>query len=422
MPLDLPTLFFVSTCVTALLGIFLLVLWLQDRSVRALGYWASAYLIGGFAVALWIVGPTFLSGAGSDLASALLFTSCGLIWCGARKFHGRNASIAFAIAGAVVWLVATKFPELMQWDSARVVVSSLIITTYAVLTASELRWERRKPKSSAAQRARSLMIPALHGAIFLSPILTTTLFSSSAPIAANGFFPLFALLTLIYVVGTAFIVVVMAKEHSALVHKTAAITDPLTGLFNRRGFFEAAETLVARQRKSGEPVTIMMFDLDHFKSINDRFGHETGDEALKAFAATASGNMRGNDVIGRLGGEEFAAILPGGIETAKIVAERVRAAFETRGVEIDGHIMNATVSIGVTQSRPEVAHIQTMLARADRALYAAKANGRNCVCSDLDAREPESVAPPLVPEREAEASADAARASAEEETSMAVPA
>jgi diguanylate cyclase (GGDEF)-like protein len=397
MPLDLPTLFLVSTCVTALLGIFLLVLWLQDRSVRALGYWASAYLIGGFAVALWIVSPDALPAAGTDLASALLFTCCGLIWCGARKFHGRGASISGAVAGAVVWLIATRTPELMQWDNARVVVSSLIITSYAVLTAIELRRDRRKPKGGAAARARALTIPVLHGVIFLSPILTTTLFSSAAPVAANGFFPLFALLTLLYVVGTAFIVVVMAKEYSALVHKTAAMTDHLTGLFNRRGFLEAADKLLASQRKTGQPVTIVMFDLDHFKSINDRFGHDVGDEALQAFAATASTNMRLHDIVGRLGGEEFAAILPGGVDTALMVAERVRAAFETRGVEIAGHAMNATVSIGIAEALADVAHIPTMLARADRALYAAKANGRNRVCTDKDAHAAASQMPPLVP-------------------------
>ena len=397
MPLDMPTLFLVSTCITALLGIFLLVLWLQDRSVRALGYWAAAYLIGGFAVALWIVSPDVLPSAGTDLASALLFTCCGLIWSGARKFHGRDASIGGAIAGAVVWLVATRLPELMQWDSARVVISSLIITSYAVLTAIELRRERRKPRGGKAARVRALLIPFLHGVIFLSPILTTTMFSNAGPIANGGWFPLFALLTLLYVVGTAFIVVVMAKEHSALVYKTAAMTDPMTGLFNRRGFFEAAEKLIVTQRKLGQPVAVMMFDLDHFKSINDRFGHEAGDEALQAFAATASTNMRLHDIVGRLGGEEFAAILPGGAETAMMVGERVRAAFETRGLEIAGYAMNATVSIGVAQSLADVANVSTLLARADRALYAAKAGGRNRLCSEKDVpREPK--VPPLAPD------------------------
>jgi diguanylate cyclase (GGDEF)-like protein len=402
MPLDLPTLFLVSTCVTALLGIFLFVLWMQDRSVRALGYWAAAYLIGGFAVAFWVVSPEVLPAGGADLASALLFTCCGLIWTGARKFHGRSAMPAAAIAGAVVWLVVARIPELIDYGSTRVVISSLIITAYAVLTAIELRRERRKSRSTKASRARNLLIPVLHGVIFLSPILTTGLFANAPAMTGGGFFPLFALLTLLYVVGTAFIVVVMAKEHSALIHKTAAMTDHLTGMFNRRGFFEAAEKLLENQRKLGQSVTVMMFDLDHFKSINDRFGHEIGDEALKAFAATASTSMRLHDIIGRLGGEEFAAILPAGSETAAMVGERVRAAFETCGVEIAGRAMNATVSIGIAESLADVANISNLLARADRALYAAKASGRNRLCTEREARTAPAEAPALAPNKASE--------------------
>ena len=395
MRLDIPTLFIVSTCITALLGVFLLVLWIQDRSIRALGYWAAAYLIGGFAVALWIVGPDLLPEGGQDLASALLFTCCGLIWIGARKFHGRKALPLAAFAGVIAWLVASHVPQFIEWGSARVVLSSLIITVYAVLTAFELRRERRRPTSS---KTRAILVPVLHGVIFLSPILTTSLFTGASSAAHTGWFPLFALLTLLYVVGTAFIVVVMAKEHSALIHKTAAVTDHLTGLFNRRGFLEAAEKLVEAQRKSGQPITVMMFDLDHFKSINDRFGHDTGDDALQAFAATVSTNMRMHDVVGRLGGEEFAAILPGGVDTALLVAERVRAAFELRGVEISGHMMNATVSIGIAEAVAGDARVSNILSRADRALYAAKAGGRNRVCTQADVPAPSSQATGLVPD------------------------
>jgi diguanylate cyclase (GGDEF)-like protein len=220
--------------------------------------------------------------------------------------------------------------------------------------------------------------------------------------AGSGWFPLFALLTLLYVVGTAFIVVVMAKEHSALIHKTAAMTDPLTGLFNRRGFQDAAEKLIQTQRKLGQPVAVMMFDLDHFKLINDRFGHEAGDEALQAFAATMGSSTRIHDIIARLGGEEFAAILPGGTDTATLVAERVRANFELRGGEIAGYVMNATVSIGIAESPADVANIGALLSRADRALYAAKASGRNRICTEREARTAPVEAPPLAPKAVAE--------------------
>jgi diguanylate cyclase (GGDEF)-like protein len=209
--------------------------------------------------------------------------------------------------------------------------------------------------------------------------------------SGDGLFALFALQTLLYVVGTAFIVVVMAKEQVATIHKTAAMTDPLTGLFNRRAFNDAAYKMMAQRARRGQPVSVIAFDLDHFKSINDRFGHAVGDDALKIFARTASGSMRATDMIGRLGGEEFAAIIPGGISDAHIVAERVRAAFQNTGVVISGHAMNATVSIGIAEAIPPVA-LDTLMERADGALYRAKSGGRNRVV----AAEPE--VPTIAPE------------------------
>jgi diguanylate cyclase (GGDEF)-like protein len=167
-----------------------------------------------------------------------------------------------------------------------------------------------------------------------------------------------------------------------LIHKTAASTDPLTGLFNRRGFMEAAQHLIETQRRKGQPVTVLMFDLDHFKSINDRFGHDVGDDALRVFGATIAESMRTNDVVGRLGGEEFAAILPGNLVTSVPVAERVRLAFEAAGVTIAGHTMDATVSIGAAGASASACEISSLLARADRALYRAKSAGRNRVSTE----------------------------------------
>ena len=121
-----------------------------------------------------------------------------------------------------------------------------------------------------------------------------------------------------------------------------------------------------------------MFDLDHFKSINDTFGHAIGDKALHLFAATASASMRACDIVGRFGGEEFVALLPGTIADAKVVAERVRKAFQTAGATVAGCDLNATVSVGAASGRPGT-DIVALLAAADAALYRAKANGRNRV-------------------------------------------
>jgi diguanylate cyclase (GGDEF)-like protein len=200
-------------------------------------------------------------------------------------------------------------------------------------------------------------------------------------------------------------VVVMAKEHVVMLHKTAAMTDPMTGLFNRRGFQEAAQRLIEMQARKGEPVTVLMFDLDHFKSINDRFGHAVGDEALKVFARTAASNMRSADVLGRLGGEEFSAILPGDVDMAFNVAERVRAAFDIAGEEIANITMRATVSIGAAAAPAKYAHLEALIARADSALYKAKTGGRNRVVADWNApgeSAPEAAPPDVAPAQSAE--------------------
>ncbi len=372
MLIDVPTLFVVASCMTGLLGVFLLLLWIQERGIRALAWWGTAYLIGASAVALWgahgripFVAP--------EVPTALLFIACGLIWNGARLFHGRSVLAGGLFVGAIVWLAACVSADFAGWSDGRVILSSLIIAGYTFLTAFELRRNRRRPTAAPALR---LAIPALHGAVFLSPILLVYLFPSATD--ADAWFALFALETLLYVVATAFIVAIMAKDQVALVHKTAAMTDPLTGLFNRRAFFEAAQRLNTQQARRGGSVSVLAFDLDHFKSINDRFGHAMGDEALRIFATTAIAKMRSTDIVGRLGGEEFAAIVPGTAAEAAIVAERVRAAFQAAAVEIAGCRMGATVSIGVAGAQaPAVA--DNLLQRADAALYRAKSGGRNRV-------------------------------------------
>ena len=133
----------------------------------------------------------------------------------------------------------------------------------------------------------------------------------------------------------------------------------------------------------------MVFDLDYFKKINDRFGHAIGDEALRLFATVAGANMRASDILGRLGGEEFVAILPGSVTDAAVAAERVRAAFEAAGVTVADQPVGATVSIGVASGEPG-ADVLAMMAAADGALYRAKENGRNRVelADDVPAASP----------------------------------
>jgi len=168
--------------------------------------------------------------------------------------------------------------------------------------------------------------------------------------------------------------------------RTLATLDSLTGAANRRHFVELAQREHERSLRAGSPLALCLLDVDHFKNINDQYGHAAGDQVLSALAAAARGALRSSDVLGRLGGEEFAILLPDTeLAGALLVAERVREAVaaievragEMRGAGVAGSI-HVTISLGVAERRGDEA-IEPLLKRADRALYAAKDSGRDRV-------------------------------------------
>jgi diguanylate cyclase (GGDEF)-like protein len=376
LALDMWTLLVVAICVTALLGLFLLFAWMQER-VRALAWWGAAYLIGGLSVALWSVENLISPPLPPGTANALLFVSCGMIWSAARLFHGRPILWGSMALGATIWLVSCMSSDFVGSAAARITLSSLIVSGYTFMTALELWRERRK---HLLRRWLAIFVPILHGAVFLMPIPLASVLPADGGVLnlASGWVAVFVLETMLYLIGTAFIMLLITKERMVRIHKAAALTDTMTGLFNRRGFVEASHQLMARQAKRGEPVSVLMFDLDHFKSINDSFGHAVGDDALRLFASIIGTTMRANDVIARFGGEEFVAMLPGTMTEAVGAAERVRLAFEAAALEMEQGRLGATVSIGVASGQPG-ADIDTLIGNADAALYRAKLSGRNRV-------------------------------------------
>lgn len=155
-----------------------------------------------------------------------------------------------------------------------------------------------------------------------------------------------------------------------------AVTDDLTGLANRRGIVQLAEQAVSAARRNGGPLAFLVIDLDHFKRVNDRFGHAGGDALLLTIAGQISESLRREDSVGRFGGEEFLAVLPGAdLAAAEGVAERVRA-----DVELAGEQMAVTASIGVAVYDDEES-AYSLINRADAAMYRAKEAGRNRVCT-----------------------------------------
>ena len=159
-----------------------------------------------------------------------------------------------------------------------------------------------------------------------------------------------------------------------------ANTDALTGSLSRRHFHELGERELARAIRSGEPIAVLVLDIDHFKRVNDNHGHAGGDAVLRAFVQRCQSLLRTTDVFGRLGGEEFALLLPGNdLAGARLAAERIRAAVATAPIRVEGHSLAVTVSIGVAGKPTSGATLEGMLVAADAALYAAKRGGRNRV-------------------------------------------
>ena len=159
-----------------------------------------------------------------------------------------------------------------------------------------------------------------------------------------------------------------------------AITDGMTGLFNHRHFQELLRNELARSKRYGYPVGLLMIDIDHFKIFNDTYGHQVGDEVLKRVAQSLNANVRTTDIVSRYGGEEMTVILPHTeLDGAGYVAEKIRQAIEDLELPVGGKIVKITVSIGVA-AFPDCATEQSdLILQADGALYVAKENGRNQV-------------------------------------------
>lgn len=171
--------------------------------------------------------------------------------------------------------------------------------------------------------------------------------------------------------------------------RKAAYCDHLTGLSNRRAFFEAADLEILRRKNASRPVSLIMLDADHFKAINDQYGHPAGDAVLCHLAATMKSVCRQVDVLARIGGEEFAVILPSvNLADAMTVAQRLRTQVELTPARYEQHVIAYTISLGVAAMDDSLTGFDGLMKRADQALYAAKRRGRNQVAFfDIDAAD-----------------------------------
>ncbi len=386
--IDLPTLCVVAFFITLVAGLLLLFSWLQNRREVSLALWGIGYVLCAIAsvfLALRGLIPLAWSMMG---AGTFMCSTYGLVWAGSRVFEGRAVRLPLALTGGAIWLGACQFESFRDSEQARIFLGTIVAATYTLLSAYEV-WNARDRE--LISRWPTLVLMLLHAGFLLAriPLLPQIAFPLPAEGPHQGALLAIVLEALFVAFCLAFLRVNMSKERAELEQRKAAMTDWLTGIANRRAFFAHGETLLMRHGAERSSTALVLFDIDRFKEVNDTAGHHAGDAVLRAFAALVNSFLCQGDLFGRLGGEEFACLLPKtSMAQALQLSEQIRAAFAAKRFDfLDG---NVTVSVGIAMAREirgmarEIddeadSELQALLATADRALYRAKAEGRNRV-------------------------------------------
>ncbi len=371
--LDLPTLLVVLALAAALLAV---TLWVGTRSTRGPGInrWNAG-------LALIALGWTLmlLRGVLSDIvtvsaANAVLLAGV-CVQIGALLELGGGTAPVWSWAApppllfVLLWMAQDNL-QLMTVFTAAAYAPAFIVSAWLAV---------RLPFATRGIMAASFLLGAVSVlsrafAIWIAPGPQTNLLASREADA-----PVFLLMFVLTLV-TPFAFLTMQRERAETELRHAAMFDGLTEIFNRRAFIELAERELSRMRRSGETFSMLMMDLDDFKRVNDRYGHQAGDRVLVDFAARAKACIRTADTLGRYGGEEFCALLPGAsMRDATAVAQRIRASTQ-QAPPLGGIALPVTVSIGVASwLSPDQLRLDDVIAGADEALYRAKAAGKNCV-------------------------------------------
>jgi diguanylate cyclase (GGDEF)-like protein len=377
MEIDLPTLMVAGSFVAAVSGMFLIFAWFQNRQAVATLWWAASNLLLAVSVPMMARMLPTASSPTTIVAITLLNMNPALIWASARACNNRRVNFVVMVSGACLWLLAAT--TILRGQTQTLLALNMAVVAAFLLAAAYEFWRDRHERINA--RWPLIVLLGLHGGLSLLGAVeaATGRLSGAGPAAMLIWLQFVHFETLAFIIGTSIFTVAMAREKSEMQQRIAASTDALTGLATRRAFYEVAESIVTSSRNNRVPLGVIVFDLDAFKSINDTFGHSRGDDVLRAFGRVASKTLRSTDLIGRLGGEEFAAILPGASNaTAFVAAERIRAGFSDACRSISANPVNATVSAGIAQVR-EDSTLDSMLTAADHALYEAKRHGRNRV-------------------------------------------
>jgi len=316
------------------------------------------------------------------LSFLCVIVATALMWTSIVAFNRRPLPSGWLIAGGLAWAFAAVGPPASWAFGPRGAIYLAICAVYLIQCAGEL-WRGRAERLPARWPLLALVVVDAIS-VLASMAIIFPLESLGENPNRGSFWPTYIVTTL-FVVGSATFLMSLIKERAVAEQRSLAQTDSLTGLANRGALMASGAAIVRRAILDRAPVAAVLFDLDTFKRVNDTYGHHMGDVVLQRFAAAAVAGLRPRDMIGRIGGEEFLAVIPAsGQESVTAIADRIRRNFAEAAKIVDGKPVGATVSAGVALAEPGAVNetLENLLDRADRALYAAKAAGRNRVATD----------------------------------------
>ena len=373
MILDQTSLLIAICAAAAALTMTLLISWLSARSDRYLLSWASGLALISVGVALFSLSGEQYIASLQLLSFFFMLSGFALLYVGAVQFRTGSTPLALAFglwAGATVTIGLAFAVGLTGFGTA---LANLGLAMFFLLAGREY-WVGR-----AEFPLPMTMQAVLYGLSALSFVLCggVLLMDGQVILAArpqNWAEDVNALVLIVSLAGAGALALTLNQMRKTQLHRRLAMIDPLTELLNRRAVFD-----LTTGNQLADRTAVVMFDIDHFKAINDRFGHAAGDAVLRRFADILRENMRRDDHAARLGGEEFCLILADvDAHAAYDVADRVRIAFARSSV-LPKTAPAPTVSAGVGVSRAPDESFETLLRQADDALYSAKAAGRDCV-------------------------------------------
>lgn len=381
MALDIRTMMVMTALLALLLSGLLAVVSLHSENIRGVRCWALAELCIGISLGLAFIQLTPGNGWVLVLGSGLLALGLALQWAGSRAFCQKQPQwhwVWMATGMVVVFniLFAVMYPN----ANHRVIANSLMLAVISFASAHVLFRHVTPPMrapfffTAGTFCVLTCLMLVRAGYVVVHPAEHYGLYNQIAINPVTFFIASLVQMALVF----GFVLMMHYRISHEL--QSLAARDSLTGALNRRSLKEAFEHLRALSLRSGDVLSVMMIDVDHFKSINDQHGHLVGDEVLRRLVSVVGSTLRKQDYLARYGGEEFCILMPATSELeALVIAERLRSLYASTNMSEEDAPWYSTISIGVADSVESGFEFDALIEAADRALYLAKQTGRNRV-------------------------------------------